>query len=162
MHWHEQARAACAPLGPGTYARFKRECDEYFYLPHRQEARGIGGIFFDDLQEPDWDTCFGFVQSVGDHFLPAYLPIFERRSDLPYGEREREFQAWRRGRYAEFNLVWDRGTKYGLQSGRRIESVLASLPPVVHWKYDYTPEPGSPEAELVARYLTPRDWVAAD
>lgn len=162
VHWHEQSRAACAPLGKGAYARFKKECDEYFFLHHRQEARGIGGIFFDDLQEPDWATCFSFLCSVGDHFLPAYLPILERRCDHPYGERERDFQAWRRGRYAEFNLVWDRGTKYGLQSGRRIESVLASMPPVVHWKYDYTPEPGTPEAELAERFLTPRDWVQPD
>lgn len=162
VHWHEQSRAACAPLGPGTYRRFKETCDEYFFLSHRQEARGIGGIFFDDLEEPDWETCFAFLRSVGDHFLPAYLPIFERRCETPYGERERDFQLWRRGRYAEFNLVWDRGTKYGLQSGRRIESVLASMPPVVHWKYDYQPEPGSPEAALAEKFLTPRDWVAAD
>jgi len=162
VHWHEQARAACAPLGPGAYARFKKQCDEYFVLTHRQEPRGIGGLFFDDLQEPDWETCFALLRSVGDHFLPAYLPIFERRADTPYGTRERDFQCWRRGRYAEFNLVQDRGTKYGIQSGRRIESVLASLPPVVHWRYDHTPEPGSPEAELALRFLPPRDWVAPD
>ena len=159
-HWHEQAREACAPLGEGAYTRFKTWCDEYFFLPHRQEARGVGGIFFDDLAEPDFDTCFAFLRSVGDHFLPAYLPILHRRKDTPYGERERDFQLLRRGRYAEFNLVYDRGTKYGMQSGRRIESVLASMPPLARWAYDWQPEPGSPEAELTERFLKPQDWLA--
>ena len=162
VHWHERTKAACAPLGPGSYARFKKDCDEYFFLPHRDEPRGIGGLFFDDLKEPDWETCFAFLKSVGDHFLPAYLPIVQRRRAMKFGERERNFQLWRRGRYAEFNLVWDRGTKYGLQSGRRIESVLASLPPVVHWHYDWTPEPGSKEASFVKDFLEPRDWVPLD
>jgi len=158
-HWHEMAREACEPLGPDAYPRFKAWCDEYFFLPHRQEARGIGGIFFDDLAEPDFETCFAFLRSVGDHFLPAYLPIVQRRRETPFGEREREFQLLRRGRYAEFNLVYDRGTKYGLQSGRRIESVLASMPPLVRWTYDFRPEPGSAEAALTERFLTPRDWL---
>ena len=162
IHWHEQAKAACAPLGPGTYARFKKSCDEYFFLSHRGEARGIGGLFFDDLAEPDWASCFAFLRSVGDRFLPAYLPILQRRRAMSWGDRERDFQLWRRGRYAEFNLVWDRGTKYGLQSGRRIESVLASLPPVVHWRHDWTPEPGSREDRLVNDFLVPRDWVDPD
>ncbi len=160
-HWHEQAREACAPLGEGAYPRFKAWCDEYFFLPHRQEARGIGGIFFDDLAEPDFETCFAFLRSVGDHFLPAYIPILQRRKDTPYGEREREFQLLRRGRYAEFNLAIDRGTKYGLQSGRRIESVLASMPPLARWGYDVRFEPGTPEAELTERFLPPRDWLAS-
>jgi coproporphyrinogen III oxidase len=158
-HWHEIARAACAPLGPDAYPRFKKQCDEYFFLPHRREARGIGGIFFDDLAEGGFPPCFSFVRSVGDHYLPAYLPILARRSTAAFGEREREFQLWRRGRYVEFNLVFDRGTRYGLESGRRIESVLASLPPLVRWRYDFQPEPGSPEARLVAEFLQPRDWL---
>jgi coproporphyrinogen III oxidase len=158
-HWHGMARAACAPLGPDAYPRFKKECDEYFFLPHRREARGIGGIFFDDLAAGGFPSCFAFVRSVGDHYLPAYLPILERRKDAPFGEREREFQLWRRGRYVEFNLVFDRGTRYGLESGRRIESVLASLPPLVRWRYDFHPEPGSPEAQLVEEFLQPRDWL---
>ena len=162
VHWHEQTKAACAPLGPGSYARFKKECDDYFFLAHRNEPRGIGGLFFDDLEKPDWETCFAFLKSVGDHFLPAYLPIVQRRRSMKWGERERDFQLWRRGRYAEFNLVQDRGTKYGLQSGRRIESVLASLPPIVHWRYDWAPEPGSREARFAEEFLTPRDWVPLD
>ena len=162
VHWHEVSRAACAPLGPGSYARLKARCDEYFFLPHRGEARGIGGLFFDDLAEPDWDTCFRFVRSVGDAFLEAYLPIVQRRRNMAFGERERDFQCWRRGRYAEFNLVHDRGTRYGLESGRRVESVLASMPPVAHWKWDWTPPAGSPEAEFPERFLTPRDWVDPD
>ena len=160
VHWHGTARAACAPLGPEAHPKFKQWCDEYFHLPHRGEPRGIGGIFFDDLAEGGFEHCFGFLRSVGDHYLEAYLPIVRRRRDLPWGEREREFQLWRRGRYAEFNLVVDRGTKYGLQSGRRIEAVLASLPPLVRWRYDWSPEPGSREAELRERYLVPRDWLA--
>ena len=157
--WHRVAREACAPLGDEAYPRFKRWCDEYFFLPHRGEARGIGGLFFDDLAEGDFETSFRFVRSVGDHFLPAYLPLVARRRGMAYGERERQFQLLRRGRYVEFNLVYDRGTRYGLQSGRRIESVLASMPPLVRWEYEHRPAPGTPEAELVQRFLTPRDWV---
>jgi len=159
VHWHEHARAACAPLGPGAYARFKKACDDYFFLKHRGEPRGIGGTFFDDLAEPDFETVFAFVRSHGEHFLAGYLPLVARRKATPYGERERDFQLWRRGRYVEFNLVYDRGTKYGIESGRRIESVLASLPPEVRWRYDFTPAPGSPEARLFERYLVARDWV---
>jgi coproporphyrinogen III oxidase len=158
-HWHATAHRACAPLGPDAYRRFKKWCDEYFFLSHRGEARGIGGIFFDDLDEPDFGRCRAFVESVGDHYLPAYLPIVERRKDTPWGERERAFQLHRRGRYVEFNLVHDRGTLYGLQSGRRVEAVLASLPPLVRWSYDLRPEVGSPEAAL-SEFLQPRDWLA--
>jgi len=160
VHWHRSARDACAPLGPDAYERFKKWCDEYFFLPHRQEARGIGGIFFDDLADDDFGHCFDFVRSVGDHFLPAYLTIVQRRRGMKFGERERDFQLVRRGRYAEFNLVHDRGTKYGLQSGRRVESVLASMPPLVRWRTDYQPPPGSREARFPEEFLTPRDWLA--
>jgi coproporphyrinogen III oxidase len=160
VHWHATARDACAPLGPEAFPRFKKECDAYFFLPHRGEARGIGGLFFDDLDAGGWERTFAFVRSVGDHFLPAYLPLVARRRDTPWGERERAFQLVRRGRYVEFNLVYDRGTRYGLQSGRRIESVLASLPPLVRWPYDFRPEPGSPEARLTEYFLKPRDWLA--
>jgi coproporphyrinogen III oxidase len=159
VHWHETARAACTPLGADAYPRFKAWCDRYFFLPHRGEARGVGGLFFDDLRERDFEGTFAFVRSVGDHFLPAYLPILERRKDTPHGERERAFQLVRRGRYVEFNLLYDRGTRYGLQSGRRVESVLASLPPEVAWRYRHEPEPGSPEAELPKRFLAGRDWL---
>jgi coproporphyrinogen III oxidase len=159
VHWHTVARDACTPLGPGSYARFKKACDAYFVNTHRSEPRGIGGIFFDDVDEPDWETCFAFLRSVGDSFVDAYLPIVQRRRGMAWGERERHFQLVRRGRYAEFNLVHDRGTKYGLQSGRRIESVLASLPPLVRWEVDFQPEPGSPEARLTEHFLVPRDWV---
>ncbi|MDX1649808.1 MAG: oxygen-dependent coproporphyrinogen oxidase, partial [Myxococcota bacterium] len=162
VHWHRTAREACAPLGPDAYARFKKACDDYFFLPHRGEARGVGGIFFDDLAEGGFTRCFDFARSVGDHFLPAYLPLVQRRRAMRWGERERDFQLWRRGRYAEFNLVVDRGTRYGLQSGRRIESVLASLPPLVRWRYDWRPEPGSREARLAEEFLRPRDWLAED
>jgi len=155
VHWHRQAAAATA----GHYPDLKRACDEYFYLTHRQECRGIGGIFFDDWTVGGFEAAFAFTRAVGDHFLPGYLPIFERRMDTPYGQRERDWQLYRRGRYAEFNLAIDRGTKYGLQSGRRVESVLASLPPLVVWKYDYHPEPGSAEAALLTEFLPPRDWV---
>jgi coproporphyrinogen III oxidase len=158
-HWHRTARAACSPLGPGAYPRFKRACDEYFFLPHRGEPRGIGGVFFDDLAAPDFATCFAFVRSIGDAFLPAYLPILQRRKHTPFGERERQFQLYRRGRYVEFNLVHDRGTKYGLQSGRRIESVLASLPPLARWEYEFRAAPGSLEARLTEHFLVPRDWA---
>ena len=160
VHWHRTAREACAPLGPETYPRLKRWCDEYFTLPHRGEARGIGGLFFDDLCTPDADTCFAFLRKVGDHFMPAYLPIVQRRRAMRYGERERQHQLYRRGRYVEFNLVYDRGTRYGMQSGRRIESVLASMPPLARWPYDWSPEPGSPEARLREFFLVPRDWLA--
>jgi coproporphyrinogen III oxidase len=159
VHWHEHARAACAPLGPGAYARFKKECDAYFFLKHRGEPRGIGGTFFDDLNEPDFETVFAFVRAHGEHFLAGYVPIVSRRKDTPYGERERDFQLWRRGRYVEFNLIYDRGTKYGIESGRRIESVLASMPPEVRWHYDWQPQPGSAEARLLEHTLVPRDWV---
>jgi len=158
-HWHEQAARACAPFGDDIYPALKRACDEYFFLPHRQEARGIGGIFFDDWTRGGFDQSLAFVRSVGDRFLPAYAPIFERRADTAYGERERAFQLYRRGRYAEFNLAIDRGTRYGLQSGRRIESVLASLPPLAAWRYDYRPDPGTPEAALYERFLPARDWL---
>ncbi len=161
VHWHTQARAACEPLGADAYPRYKRWCDEYFHLRHRDEPRGIGGLFFDDLNEGGFGRCFAFMKSVGDHYLPAYLPILERRKAIPYGERERAFQRYRRGRYVEFNLIYDRGTLFGLQSGGRTESILMSLPPEVAWRYDYRPEPGSPEAELYARYLRPRDWLEA-
>jgi coproporphyrinogen III oxidase len=159
-HWHRVARDACAPLGAGAYPRLKQWCDEYFFLPHRGEPRGIGGVFFDDLAAPDFATCFAFVRSVGDAFLPGYQPILARRKATPYGEREREFQLYRRGRYVEFNLVCDRGTKYGLQSGRRIENVLASLPPLARWEYEYATAPGSPEARLSEHFLVPRDWAS--
>jgi coproporphyrinogen III oxidase len=158
-HWHAQACAACKPFGATLYPELKRACDEYFYLPHRAEARGIGGIFFDDWSRGGFADSFALVRSVGDHLLPAYAPIFERRMHTPYGERERQFQLYRRGRYAEFNLAIDRGTKYGLQSGRRVESVLASLPPLAVWRYDYRPDANSPEAELYERFLPPRGWI---
>jgi coproporphyrinogen III oxidase len=159
VSWHEQAHAACAPFGPGVYPRFKAWCDEYFYLKHRQEPRGIGGLFFDDLNEWDFATSFAFMQSVGDSFIRAYRPIVQNRKDMPYGERERQFQLYRRGRYVEFNLVFDRGTLFGLQSNGRTEAILMSLPPLVRWEYDYHPEVGSAEAELTEYYLCDRDWL---
>jgi coproporphyrinogen III oxidase len=159
VHFHRTCRDAMDPFGPDVHGRFKKWCDEYFYLKHRKEPRGIGGIFFDDLSEPDFDTCFALVRSAGDHLIDAYVPIVERRRDLPFGEAEREFQAYRRGRYVEFNLVYDRGTLFGLQSGGRTESILMSLPPVVKWRYDWKPEPGTPEARLYTDFLTARDWV---
>jgi coproporphyrinogen III oxidase len=155
-HFHATCKAALDGFGKDYYPRFKRWCDEYFQLRHRGEPRGIGGIFFDDLAE---ESSFRLVQSVGDHFLAAYLPILERRKGLPFSERERSFQAYRRGRYVEFNLVYDRGTLFGLQSGGRTESILMSLPPRAEWRYDWKPEPGSPEAQLYADFLKPRDWV---
>ena len=157
-HFHGACRDAVVPFGMQYYGRFKRWCDEYFFLRHRNEPRGIGGLFFDDFNEPDFATCFALTRSVGAHFLPAYVPIVERRRDTSYGERERTFQAYRRGRYVEFNLVYDRGTLFGLQSGGRTESILMSLPPVVQWRYDWQPEPGSPEAALYRDFLRPRDW----
>jgi coproporphyrinogen III oxidase len=159
VHWHRTAREACEPFGPEVYPRFKRWCDEYFFLKHRSEPRGIGGIFFDDLNEWGFERSFEFLRSVGDHFLAAYLPILRRRRDTPHGERERDFQLYRRGRYVEFNLVWDRGTLFGLQTGGRTESILMSLPPLVRWRYNWQPEPGSPEARLTEEFLKPRDWV---
>lgn len=156
IHWHEQARAAVGD----HYPAMKAACDEYFYLSHRQECRGIGGLFFDDWTEGGFEASFALTRSVGDHFLPGYRPIFERRMSTAYGDRERDWQLYRRGRYAEFNLAIDRGTRYGLQSGRRVESVLASLPPLVAWKYDYQPEPGSAESRLSSEFLPPRDWLA--
>ena len=158
-HWHRTAKAACEPFGEDIYPRYKQWCDEYFYLKHRQEPRGIGGLFFDDLNQPDFEQAFAFLRSVGDHYQPAYLPIVERRKATEYGERERDFQLYRRGRYVEFNLVYDRGTLFGLQSGGRTESILMSLPPLVKWRYDWQPQPGSPEAELYDVYLKPRDWI---
>jgi len=159
-HWHSIARRACLPLGEGCYARFKQWCDDYFFLKHRDEPRGIGGLFFDDLNEGGFERCFAFMRSVGDHYIPAYLPIIERRKMHPYGERQRDFQLYRRGRYVEFNLVYDRGTLFGLQSGGRTESILMSMPPLVKWRYNWQPAPGSEEAELYQRYLKPRDWLA--
>jgi coproporphyrinogen III oxidase len=159
VHWHRMARQACEPFGPDVYDRFKRWCDEYFFLKHRNEARGIGGLFFDDLNEWGFERCFQFMRSIGDHYLRAYQPVVERRKHIEYGEREREFQLYRRGRYVEFNLVYDRGTLFGLQSGGRTESILMSLPPLVRWRYDWQPAPGSPEAELYDLYLRPRDWL---
>lgn len=160
VHWHKTARAACEPFGETVYPRYKAWCDEYFFLKHRQEPRGIGGLFFDDLNEGGFDHCFEFMQSVGDSYLTAYLPIVQRRKETAYGEREREFQLYRRGRYVEFNLVYDRGTLFGLQSGGRTESILMSLPPLVRWQYNYRPETGSEEARLYEHYLKPRDWLA--
>ena len=159
VHFHGTCRDALAPFGTDFHPRFKAWCDRYFYLKHRGEPRGAGGIFFDDLGMPDFDTCFSLMRSVGDHFLPAYVPIVERRENVAYGKREREFQAYRRGRYVEFNLVYDRGTLFGLQSGGRTESILMSLPPVVHWRYDWRPSPGSPEAKLYTNFLVVRDWI---
>ncbi len=159
QHWHTVAKAACDPFGENLYPQYKKNCDEYFYLKHRNEARGIGGLFFDDLNQWELPTCFAFVQSVGDHFLKAYLPILQRHKDKSYGERERNFQAYRRSRYVEFNLIYDRGTLFGLQSGGRVESILVSMPPQAHWQYNWQPVPGSTEAELTEKFLIPRDWI---
>jgi len=158
-HWHATARDACAPFGAEVYPAHKRWCDEYFFLKHRNETRGIGGVFFDDLNRWDFDTCFAYQRAIGDSFLAAYTPIVERRRDTPWGERERAFQLYRRGRYVEFNLVWDRGTLFGLQSGGRTESILMSLPPIVKWRYDWKPEAGSAEEKLYTDFLKPKDWV---
>ncbi|HEX3131272.1 MAG TPA: oxygen-dependent coproporphyrinogen oxidase [Thermoanaerobaculia bacterium] len=159
VHWHAVARETCEPFGPEVYPRFKRWCDEYFFLKHRNEPRGIGGLFFDDLNEWGFERSFELLRRVGDSFLAAYLPIVRRRRDMLYGERERDFQLYRRGRYVEFNLVWDRGTLFGLQSGGRTESILMSLPPLVRWRYNWRPEPGTPEARLYEEFLKPRDWA---
>lgn len=158
-HWHITAKEACAEYGDDIYPRYKKWCDDYFYLKHRQEPRGIGGLFFDDLNEWEFEKCFAFTRSIGDAFLPAYIPIVERRKGLDYGEQQRQFQLYRRGRYVEFNLIYDRGTLFGLQSGGRTESILMSLPPLVRWQYDWQPEPGTPEAELYEQYLKVREWA---
>jgi coproporphyrinogen III oxidase len=160
LHWHRSARAACEPYGAGMYEKYKAWCDRYFFLPHRNETRGIGGLFFDDYNEAGFEGSFSFMRSVGDRFLDAYLPILQRRIAVPWGERERAFQLYRRGRYVEFNLVYDRGTLFGLQSRGRTESILMSMPPLVRWDYDWHPEPGSPEARLYRDFLRPRDYLA--
>jgi len=160
-HFHQSCADALAPLGADLYPRFKPWCDEYFFLKHRNEARGIGGVFFDDHTEGGFEPGFALMRAVGDAFIPAYLPIVQKRRQTPYGERERDFQAYRRGRYVEFNLVWDRGTHFGLHGGGRTESILMSMPPIVKWRYDWQPEPGSPEARLYTHFLPPRDWLAA-
>ncbi len=159
IHWHQTAKQACDPFGETVYRDYKQWCDEYFYLKHRDEPRGVGGIFYDDLNKWDFDTSFGFMQSIGNSYLPAYLPIIEKRRALPWTQANRDWQEYRRGRYVEFNLVFDRGTIFGLQSGGRTESILMSLPPHVQWKYNYQPEPGTEEAKLTDYYLTNRDWV---
>jgi len=159
IHWHQTARDLCLPFGDEVYPRYKKWCDDYFFIKHRNEQRGIGGLFFDDLNLPDFATSFQFIQAVGNGFLDAYLPIVERRKQTPFGERERDFQLYRRGRYVEFNLVWDRGTLFGLQTGGRTESILMSMPPLVRWEYDYRPEEGSPEAALYRDFLPVKEWV---
>jgi coproporphyrinogen III oxidase len=159
IHFHQCCREALTPFGTEAYPRFKKWCDEYFFLKHRNEPRGIGGIFFDDLNAPDFARCFALTRAVGESFLGAYTPIAERRRDHPYGEAERDFQAYRRGRYVEFNLVYDRGTLFGLQSGGRTEAILMSLPPIVKWRYDWRPQPGSPEARLYTDFLRAREWI---
>lgn len=159
QHFHKMAKAACDPFGSDVYANYKKWADDYFYIKHRDEHRGIGGIFFDDLNIWGFERCFEFIKSVGEHFILAYQPILNRRKQLPYGERERNFQLYRRGRYVEFNLIYDRGTLFGLKSGGRIESILASLPPLVSWLYHFQPEPETPEAQLKEQFLKPRDWV---
>jgi coproporphyrinogen III oxidase len=162
VHWHHTARQACEPFGPEVYPRYKKWCDDYFYLKHRREPRGVGGLFFDDLNQWGFDTSFAFTRSVAEHYLPAYGPIVERRKDLPYDDEQRDFQLYRRGRYVEFNLIYDRGTIFGLQSGGRTESILMSMPPLVRWRYDWSPAPGSREAELYDYYLKPREWLAEE
>lgn len=158
-HWHQTAQQLCQPFGDDVYPKYKKWCDDYFFIKHRNEARGIGGLFFDDLNTPDFDTCFSFMQAVGNGFTDAYLPVVEKRKAMPWGERERQFQLYRRGRYVEFNLVWDRGTLFGLQTGGRTESILMSMPPLVRWEYGYQPEAGSPEAALYTDFLPVRDWL---
>jgi len=159
VHWHKTARHACEPFGEHVYPRFKKWCDEYFFLKHRDEPRGIGGLFFDDFNELGFEESFAFMRSVGDHYMPAYVPIVGKRKNHSYGERERDFQMYRRGRYVEFNLVYDRGTLFGLQTGGRTESILMSLPPIVKWRYDWHPQAASAESELYEVYLKPRDWL---
>lgn len=158
-HWHNTAKAACTPFGEDKYPRYKKWCDEYFYLKHRDEPRGVGGLFFDDLNELGFDQSFAFMQAVGDSYTQAYVPIVERRKDEPYNQAQRDFQLYRRGRYVEFNLVYDRGTLFGLQTGGRTESILMSLPPLVRWEYDWQPQPNTPEARLYEHYLQPQDWA---
>jgi len=159
IHWHRTAKAVCDPFGEDLYDRYKKWCDDYFYLKHRDETRGVGGLFFDDVNEAGFERSFEFLCAAGDSFLPAYRPIVKRRKNHPYGERQREFQLYRRGRYVEFNLIYDRGTIFGLQSGGRTESILMSLPPRVRWEYNWQPQPGSPEEILYRDYLRPRDWL---
>lgn len=159
LHWHRTAQAACTPFGEEVYPRYKKWCDEYFFLKHRNETRGVGGLFFDDLNQWDFDTSFAFMRSVGDHYIPAYQPIVAKRKNLPSTDKQREFQLYRRGRYVEFNLVYDRGTLFGLQTGGRVESILMSLPNLVSWKYNWQPEPGTPEARLYDDFLKPREWL---
>ncbi|MDJ0711649.1 MAG: oxygen-dependent coproporphyrinogen oxidase [Woeseiaceae bacterium] len=162
VHWHTVARSACEPFGDDLYPRYKKWCDDYFYLQHRGETRGVGGLFFDDLNELGFDRSFEFVRTAGDSFLKGYKPIVDKRVSHPYGDRQRKFQLYRRGRYVEFNLIYDRGTLFGLQSGGRTESILMSLPPMVRFEYDWKPEPGSAEEALYTDYLRPRDWLGAD
>lgn len=162
LHWHRTAKAACAPFGDSLYPRYKSWCDEYFFLKHRNETRGVGGLFFDDVNEAGFDDSFAFLQSVGDSFLDAYLPIVERRHNHPFDDQHRQFQLYRRGRYVEFNLLYDRGTLFGLQSGGRTESILMSLPPQVRWQYNWQPQPGSDEARLYETYLHPQEWLEDD
>jgi len=159
VHWHQTAKDACDPFGEDLYPRYKAWCDQYFFLKHRDEPRGVGGLFFDDLNEAGFDKSFDFLRAVGDSFLDAYSPIVKRRSDHPFGDRQRAFQLYRRGRYVEFNLIYDRGTLFGLQSGGRTESILMSLPPQVRWEYNWQPEPGSPEEDLYRNYLQANDWL---
>ncbi|WP_350306188.1 oxygen-dependent coproporphyrinogen oxidase [Photorhabdus viridis] len=159
IHWHTTAKNICQPYGEDIYPKYKKWCDEYFYIKHRNEARGIGGLFFDDLNTPDFEHCFHFTQDIGKGFISAYLPIVEKRKNILWSEHERQFQLYRRGRYVEFNLVWDRGTLFGLQSGGRTESILMSMPPLVRWEYDYHPEPGSAEAALYIDFLPVKNWI---
>ncbi|MEE2730788.1 MAG: oxygen-dependent coproporphyrinogen oxidase [Pseudomonadota bacterium] len=159
VHWHRTAQAACAPFGEDVYPRYKKWCDDYFYLKHRDETRGVGGLFFDDLNDWEYERCFAFMRSVGDAYIQAYRPIVQRRKALPHTEQQREFQLYRRGRYVEFNLVYDRGTLFGLQTGGRTESILMSLPSLVSWKYNWQPEPGSAEETLYTHFLGARDWI---
>lgn len=159
IEWHQTAKAACDPFGEDVYPRYKQWCDEYFYLKHRNEARGVGGLFFDDLNEWGFEQCFAFMRSVGDHYIKAYRPIVAKRKETPFTETERDFQLYRRGRYVEFNLVWDRGTLFGLQTGGRTESILMSLPPLTKWRYNWQPEVGSAEEKLYTDFLPVRDWV---
>jgi len=159
-HWHQTCFTACEPFGEQAYWTYKEMCDEYFFLPHRNEHRGIGGLFFEDLNTPDFETCLSFIKRIGESFIPAYLPIVQKRRATAYGEKERQFQLYRRGRYVEFNLIHDRGTLFGLQSNGRTESILMSLPPLVRWEYNYQPQKNTPEAELYSTFLTPRNWLA--
>ena len=159
VHWHTTAKKACLPFGEKVYSKYKKWCDDYFYLEHRDEQRGIGGLFFDDLNEGGFDSCFEFMKSVGDHFSEAYLPIVIKRKDTPYGKKERNFQLYRRGRYVEFNLIYDRGTLFGLQSGGRTESILMSMPPEVKWSYQFQVEKDSEEEKLYHHYLKPKEWI---